>query len=1129
NAYCQDNEASWLNWEWSPEQRDLFDFTRRLTGIRRAHPALRRSRFFQGRPIHGTDLQDLAWFRADGEKMSENDWQNPQTQSLAMFLAGRGIDDLDEQGRPLVDDNMLLVLNASHLDLPFRLPALESVKDDWQVLVDTIRPTHPGAEQRVPAGGTVQMTARSLLLLRSPSRVIRTGGAVHTLGATYRVQLTEQFGFAAARAQLEYLHRLGVTDLYTSPVLAAGKGSTHGYDVVDHGRLNPELGTEEDFHALTDALKSQGMGLLVDWVPNHMGIAPGQNPLWEDVLENGPSSRFADMFDIDWSSPRRDMDDTVLVAILGDQYGRVLERGELQIVNEKGWFALAYYDNRFPLGPRTLVPLVREVARRTGLPAGDPAQEELESICTALSYLPTRDQREEPARLERAREKEVIKRRWRKLLDSSAEVRNATEAALRDVNGSPGAPTTFETLDRVIRNQGYRLASWKVAAEEINYRRFFDINTLAAIKMENPAVFDQAHALLFRFIDEGRIQALRLDHTDGLYDPLAYFDRLQRRFRRDVTDARNNPDDAIRPLPILVEKILEPGERLPTSWPVDGTTGYDFAGSVVGLWVDPGAEEQFTSMHRRFTGDRLTFEDHVYECKQRILQESLPSEVNMLSRQLERVAAADRRWQDFTLIALTRVVRETLAAFPVYRTYVRAGEPASETDVRRIRGAIAAARRRTPMLDASVTSFLQDALLLNVDGAENLRADLTYVALRFQQLTGPVMAKAVEDTAFYRYNRLLALNEVGGDPGTFGTTVDQFHAQNAERAQSWPLSMVTTSTHDTKRGEDAAARIAVLTEMPTAWSQSVTRWSRRAEPYRDRAAKFPSRRDEYTFYQALVGAWPFGWDGRGPQRDALTARLAAYMQKAAREAKEETSWVQPDESYDAALTTFVQGVMHDDLVMGDIGRFSDRLGTYAATNAIAQVLLKLTVPGIPDTYQGCELWNQSLVDPDNRRAVDFQTAAHMLADITQRLQRLQRQDDRQALVSDLLKTWTTGAIKLFVTHLALAARNERKDVFLCGDYTPLTGGSDHVIAFSRNHASGRALVVVPRLSLVLTGGTRPWPIGEVWNGQTLEVTAGAYRDAFTGRVHQLDSTVKVSALLADFPVALLLSVPANEP
>jgi (1->4)-alpha-D-glucan 1-alpha-D-glucosylmutase len=745
----------------------------------------------------------------------------------------------------------------------------------------------------------------------------------------------------------------------------------------------------------------------------------------------------------------------------------------------------------------------------------DEAQQELESIHAALEHLPDRRDVDPAHRRERAREKEVIKRRLRRLLEQSPVVREALHATVAEFNGTPGVPTSFEGIEQMMREQSYRLASWRVAAEEINYRRFFDVNALAAIRMENPVVFERAHALLFRLLDERRIQGLRLDHTDGLYDPLGYFETLQRRFRVDLGSPTLNPDDAARPLPILVEKILEAGERLPPSWPVDGTTGYEFAASVMGLWVDASAEEAFTSFHRRFTGDARSYADHVYACKRRILEDALASEVNMLARQLERTAAANRRWRDFTLISLTRAIVEILAAFPVYRTYLREGAPPSQDDKQHVKQAIRTARARAPGIDPTVFDFLQDVLLLRAEGNDRERRELAYVALRFQQLTGPVMAKAVEDTAFYRYNRLLALNEVGSDPAEFGTGVDTFHAQNAERLRSWPLSMLTTSTHDTKRGEDAGARMAVLSEMPTEWQRTVTRWARMNERHKtplDRGAA-PTRRDEYTLYQALVGAWPCGWDGGG-DREPFVARTVAYMEKATKEAKEQTSWTRNDPAYDGAVRAFIERILRDDGFVADLAAFSDRIGTYGATNGLATTLLRLCVPGIPDTYQGSELWNQSYVDPDNRRPVDFEARRALLAAIEQ------GRRDPARLARGLLDRWTDGAVKLYVLRVALETRARWRDVFLRGEYEPLAAG-DHVVAFTRGDGEGRIVVVTPRLPHRLTGGERPWPTGDVWGDQRLPVPSGRYRDVFTGARHVADGGLPMAEILALFPVALL--------
>ncbi|HET9956471.1 MAG TPA: glycogen debranching protein GlgX, partial [Polyangiaceae bacterium] len=980
NAYCQDNEIGWFDWDWGDEQRALFEFTRRVLALRKAHPALHRSKFFQGRPIQNADLSDLAWFRHDGLPMSQEDWQDPSTQSLVMFLAGRGIGDVDDAGRPLVDDNLLLAINASHLDLELAFPDVQRV-DQWELILDT---TDDRADGTLAARSKTTLGARSLKLFRAPARVVRSGGALHTLGSTYRLQLHRDFGFRAALEQLDYLAKLGVTDLYLSPIFAAATGSTHGYDVVSHEKLNPELGTLEDFQALAESARTHGMGILVDWVPNHMGNAAGQNAWWEDVLENGPSSLHAVAFDIDWNPVKEELRDTVLLPVLADQFGQVLERGDLRVELEGGSFFVRHMESRFPAAPKSLLPLISDAVAATGLSELHPAQQELESLRASLFHLPNRRETSEETRRERAREKEVFKRRLERLMRESPEVAQAVARAVEKLNGTPGEPASFDALDRFLGEQSYRLASWRVASQEINYRRFFDVNALVALRVEEPVVFERAHRLLFQLLNDGLIQAIRLDHTDGLFDPLAYFEQLQRHFRgTHPPGAYVTPDDAARPLPILVEKILEAHEKLPAAWPVDGTTGYEFAAAAIGVSVDASVEPVFTQIYQEFTGDRRSFSEHVYESKIRILKDSLASEVNMLARRLERIAVRNRAWRDFTLVSLTRALSELLAAFPVYRTYLRLGSKPDVEDERTVTFAIAQAQKNAGAdVDPSVFEFIRDLLLSRKDASPEERLAQNNFALRFQQLTGPVMAKSVEDTAFYRYQRLIALNEVGGDPASFGLSTEAFHAQYMEQLRSWPLGMLTTSTHDTKRGEDAAARLAVLTEMPQPWRDAVREWSALNHKYRTEAERglAPSRRDEYMYYQALLGAWPFGWDGeRG--LDSFIQRMQAFMQKATNEAKEETSWIAPSPRYDAATASFVERSLSDPEFRKHVRSLGQSIEKPAVTNSLAKVLLRVCGPGVPDTYQGSELWNQSLVDPDNRRPVDYSVRRALLAEI----------------------------------------------------------------------------------------------------------------------------------------------------
>ncbi|MET0285572.1 MAG: glycogen debranching protein GlgX [Polyangiales bacterium] len=1112
NAYCQDNEVSWFDWEWNEEQRALMEFVKRVLRIRREHPSLHRSKFFQSRGIHGTDLQDLVWLRHDGQAMSVDDWQNPHTKSMAMFLAGRGIDEVDEAGRPLVDDNLLLLINASQQDIPFTVPKMSAVREPWQLLLDT---NDDQAEERCLPGDSTTLVARSLKFFRAPSRVIRAGGSVHALNSTYRLQLNDKFTLADATEVVDYLSELGITDLYASPILQATPGSTHGYDVVDHTRINDELGGEPALDALSQKLKQRGLGLLVDWVPNHMGIA-GANKLWDDVLENGPSSLYAEYFDIDWSPAREDLHDRVLLPTLGDQYGEVLERGELKVVWEEDCcFRLAYWERRLPLGPKTVLPLIEGMLNRSELSEEDPARIELESICSALKHLPERHETGARERRERSREKEVIRQRLQRVVEGSAVVKFALDAELLELNGTPGLPTSFDALDRLLRQQSYRLASWRVAFEEINYRRFFDVNDLAAVRMvEQQALFDHAHALIFRLIDERKINGLRLDHTDGLFDPVQYFENLQRRFPTVVPAGEDapSPDDLARPLPLLVEKILEPGEQLPTTWPVDGTTGYEFANAALGLWVNARAERALSELYVRITGDRHTFQEHVYESKQLVLRYSFASELNMLGRSLERIASQNRKWRDFTRAGLTRALAETIAAFPVYRTYFRAdnalGEQRSDADQQRVRSALARARRRVPSISPTLFAFLEDLLLLRTEPEdEDARKEHTFFALRFQQLTGPVTAKAVEDTAFYRYHRLVCLNEVGGMPGQFGTSVESFHRQNAERARAWPRSMISTSTHDTKRGEDTSARIAVLSELPELWARTVRRWLQFVEPIHAVLPALEGNGVVYLLFQCLVGAVPYGWDG---QVEELAERLAAYLLKASREAKQETSWTNPNPAYDEAVQELPRRLLANPRFVQDLQTFVRVIEPHGACNSFAQTVLRLTAPGVPDTYQGSELWNQSLVDPDNRRPVDFAHRRQLLARV------------KETPVAELLRDYQSGALKLFLTQALLQQRKLHPDLFLRGDYEGLAA-PDSAVAFTRSYGGARLIVAVPRLSYLLTRGEQAFPLRESWRDGKLRVPyAGRYRNVLTDAVLNARGSLRLSEVFSDLPVALLL-------
>jgi isoamylase len=1114
NAYCQDNELSYVHWQLDAEERALFEHTKTLLRLRRDHPAFRRSKFFQGLDVEGTKLRDLLWFRADGTPMTQQDWQNPHNRLLQMFLAGRGIDDVDDDGRPLVDDNLLVILNAAVIDVEVTLPHLDAAHEPWEVLVDT---SDDGRRGQLPGDlQQLKLVGRSLLVLSAASRVIRRHGALHRLGATYRLQLNRQFDLEKAREIVDYLSALGVTDAYTSPLMAAAAGSTHGYDVVDHGRLNPELGSEAALEAFSARLHEHGMGLLLDWVPNHMSVAIGQNRWWDDVLENGQSSLFADFFDIDWRPLREDLWGRVLLPLLGDQYGTVLEQGELRIVWDGAGFKLAYFERRLPLGPKSLVPLFEMALLRLELAEQDLNRQELESLLSALRHLPDRHETNPDLKKERARENEVIKRRLYALWQAAEPVRAAFLQSLEQLNGTPGASSSFDALDSILDQQSYRLCSWKVATEEINYRRFFDVNELAALRMEDDAVFQEAHTALFKLIDAGQVNALRLDHTDGLYDPCDYFERLQARFHQPVSGQPMSPDDLARPLPLLVEKILQRDEALPNEWPVDGTTGYEYAVSVRGLWIDPLAEAALTRTYTQFTGDHRSFAEHEYECKRYVVRFVLISELNVLAQSAHRIAIANRCYRDFTLLGLTRALTELVCAFPVYRTYVRPGRPVPARAERIVRAAARLARLRNPAQNPSIFSFLEKLLLLKLEGTQEDKARHTAFSLRFQQLSGPIMAKSIEDTAFYRYSRLICRNEVGDSPGKLATSSREFHRDNAERARSWPLSMVTTSTHDTKRGEDAAARIAVLSEVPTLWRNAVERWRKLAASARDivddRPAPEPSL--EYLFYQTIVGVWPFGANDSAVAE--LKQRLAEFLLKAAREAKTETSWLTANPEYEAAVQHFAKKVLENAELVENIAGFCARIERAGATNALAQVLLRVCVPGIPDTYQGSELWYQSLVDPDNRRPVDYALRRRYLSELEAKA------NQPEALAGELTETYPDGRIKLYVLHQALKLRKAKPELFVQGSYTPLET-DEHALAFARSLGAECAICVVPRLSWALTNQGATFALGALWGERMLRgIEPGRYRNLFTGALSTVTRELPLSQVFERFPVALLL-------
>ncbi len=938
--------------------------------------------------------------------------------------------------------------------------------------------------------------------------------------ATYRLQLNEDFTFADAADLVPYLARLGVSDLYASPYMKARPGSTHGYDITDHNALNPEIGAEEDHERLVAALHGRGMGHLLDWVPNHMGVG-ADNGWWLEVLENGPASPYARFFDVDWyPANRRQLHGKVLLPVLGDHYRAVLENGELELKFDEveGSFSVFYYEHRFPLDPKTYPVLLEGLE---GLPADERAVE-LESLAAAFGKLPGREVADEESVAERERDAAIHKARLARLGAESQEIKRAVAGRVDRIDGAPGDPESFETLHGLLEQQAHRLVYWRVASDEINYRRFFSVNDLAGIRVEDERVFEETHRFVLNLIEKGRVDGLRLDHPDGLYDPAGYFRRLQ-----EAASEALGASGEEQPLYVLVEKILAPHEALPEDWPVAGTTGYEFANLVNGLLVDPAGEAGMERAYRRFLGRSVDFEELLYGCKKDVMRGELASELNVLARRLLRISEYGRRAFDFTINVLRDALAEVVAHFPVYRTYITSGG-LSEQDRRYVEWAVARARKQSTAADTAVFDFIRAVLLLEAEGPEEYRALVAAFVMKFQQYTGPVMAKGMEDTALYVYNRLVSLNEVGGEPERFGVSVSAFHHLTAERAKRWPHAMLSTSTHDTKRSEDVRARINVLSEIPNEWRAQLVRWARinRSRRREVDGREAPSRNDEYLLYQTLLGAWPL----EEPDEEGLAAfreRVLAYMEKALREGKVHTSWINVNEEYEAAVSSFVEALLsstENNLFLEEFTPFARRIARLGALNSLSQTLIKLTAPGVPDVYQGNELWDFSLVDPDNRRPVDYALRRKLLAEV---------EDAGPDEARALLDGWRDGRPKLHLTRRALVLRAEKPALFERGEYVPLEVSgplSGHLVAFARRLGDEVTITAAPRLYAALTADTGPlMPDPERWSGTRVDVSglpAGPYHNALTGEAvaageRDGGSLLPVEKLLGSFPVALL--------
>ncbi|MBE9125793.1 malto-oligosyltrehalose synthase [Coleofasciculus sp. LEGE 07081] len=924
--------------------------------------------------------------------------------------------------------------------------------------------------------------------------------------ATYRIQFSPAFTFQDAKAIASYLAELGISDLYASPVFQSRKGSTHGYDVVNPNQINTELGGPKTFENLVQELQNYGLGWVQDIVPNHMAF-DSQNQMLVDVLENGPDSQYKDYFDINWEHPYEGIRGRVLAPFLGKFCGDCLESGELQLQYEERGLTINYYGLKFPIRIESYIQvLTHELGQlRQKLGRKHPDFVKLLGALYALKYIPSGEEGRE-----RYDQITFIKGMVWELWSENPDIREFIQESIKIFNGEPGNPESFNLLESLLAEQFFRLSYWKVGNEELNYRRFFTVNDLISMRVEDERVFEHNHSLIFKLIDTQEFTGLRIDHIDGLYDPAQYLHRLRER----VPDAY-----------ITVEKILERHEELPLNWPVQGTTGYDFLNQVNGIFCQQATQEKFNSVYHRFIGNSTPYETLVDDKKRLIIGKHLTGDIDNLANLLKHLSGLYRYASDFTIYALKGALVEIMAVFPVYRTYISA-EGSSKADRECIQQVITKARENTPVF-LNELNFIEKFLLQEFDESltQEEKEQQRYFAMRLQQFTGPLMAKGVEDTVLYIYNRLVSLNEVGSNPGEFGVSVDEFHSFNHHRAAYWPHTTNASSTHDTKRGEDIRARINVLSEIPGQWENTIRKWQEINGGHKEcvEGLDVPDPNDEYFFYQTLLGTYPF-YESEYP---AFVGRIKEYIIKAIREAKVHTAWLRPDTGYEDGFIQFAERLLkdsEDNEFLQAFRPFQRRIQHYGIFNSLSQTLLKLTSPGVPDFYQGTELWDLSLVDPDNRRPVDFEQCIGILRDFKNHIE-----TDYLGLIQELLETPEDGRIKLFLIYQALQTRREYLELFQRGDYEKLTViGSlrDHIVAFARHWDHTTIMAIAPRFltSLIKEG---EHPLGEqVWQETRLSLPPGAsstWYDAMSGQEVQGDDTLWIRDVLKHFPVALLIN------
>ncbi len=924
--------------------------------------------------------------------------------------------------------------------------------------------------------------------------------------ATYRLQFRSGFGFSETETIVPYLERLGVTHIYASPIFKARSGSPHGYDIVDPGQLDPTLGTIADFERLHGTLKAAKMGWIQDIVPNHMALSH-ENPMITDLFENGPASSYYGFFDILWDHPYPSLRNRLLAPFLGRFFGEALEAKEIQIAYGTNGFSIRYFEHEFPIKIDAYLPLLTRGMESLASKLGEEDPDFIKYLGALYVLEGLANVTDRNLRTGRIR---FIKRILWELYSRNSQLRTLIDRNIEALNGVAGHPESFMDLEALLADQVFRLSFWKVATEEINYRRFFNINELISVRVEEGKVFEETHSFLFELVSRGLIDGLRVDHIDGLYDPAGYLNAL-----------RDRCGDRF----IVVEKILDHDERLPENWPVQGTTGYDFLNHVNGLLCQTRQRKAFDRIYSAFAPQESGYDELVATKKRLIIGKHMAGDIDNLAHLLKTLSSSDRRASDITLYGLKRALVEVMAQFPVYRTYIN-HQGMSDDDRRILEKATNRARGTIPGLSNEI-GFIERFLMLKFDDylSEPEKAQWVHFAMRFQQFTGPLMAKGFEDTTLYVYNRLLSLNEVGGDPARFGTSLAAFHAFNLGRAEKWPNTMNNTATHDTKRGEDVRARINVLSEIPREWEAKLKTWQRlnRNKKPVVQGVKVPDRNDEYFLYQTLIGTFPLD----RAQVPGFRDRLKQYLVKAVREAKVSTGWLKPDEDYENGTLTFVDRILEPataDPFLESFLAFQEKIGFFGMLNGLSQTLLKLTAPGVPDFYQGTELWDLTFVDPDNRRPVDFPHLTQLLEDLI-----LETKRDLPGLLKHLVKNMKDGRIKLFLIYQSLQVRKTHAALFEKGGYLAIEAEGerkDHVAAFARNQFGKWSITMVPLfLTSVIAEGEAP--IGEVvWGDTVLPLPPDApknWRNAITEERVHVHQNLRVAEALNSFPVSLLIS------